>query len=143
MPQVSRRRLPTSVWDRLWRIWIASIEQSGKSRSAEVFFKGILTPTERKMLTKRFVALVLLASKWEPVAVAEHLKMSISTVYKLKGQLRLSPQLKTQLSGVAGKVKPEVFTRASESSLLEAVEMILTAHSDRARILGVKLPKGE
>jgi hypothetical protein len=71
MAQVSRRKLSTRLWEKLWLAFVLSFEQSGKKGEVGVLFGGLLTSTERKMLTKRMVALVLLAGGWKVYQVAE------------------------------------------------------------------------
>ena len=84
MAQVSRRPLDEKQWQMMWVRLVNLVAEDMDLPEAEVVLEGLLTETERVMLTKRLMAGVLLNSGWSVPKVALVLKLSTASVYKFK-----------------------------------------------------------
>lgn len=84
MPQVSRFPLKREVWEKISGLFFQALVAANNKKAAQVFVEGFLAPTERVMLAKRFAVLFLLEKGVEGAEIANFLKMSTSTVSRLR-----------------------------------------------------------
>lgn len=84
MPQVSRSPLKKEVWDRISGLFFQALVVANDKKAAKAFSEGFLTPTERIMLAKRLAVFFLLEKGVEGQEIANFLKVSTSTVTRLR-----------------------------------------------------------
>jgi hypothetical protein len=105
-----------------------------KGTDTRVLIKGLLTETEKVMLVKRVLVGVLILSGWELVEIAETVKLSRSTVYKLAQRL----QMDLEYAGLLGRLFPRKIPwereNRSPSALVKFMEDILAGRRQRSRL---------
>jgi len=84
MPQVSRFPLDKKVWEKIFELFLEGIVASKDKEAANFFVDAFLAPTEKVMLAKRFAIFFLLEKETEGKEIARILKVSTSTVSRLK-----------------------------------------------------------
>ena len=82
MPQVSKRFMSEEAWRMMWRRLMGVFMNIKTRRQARVFLEGVLTLTEKQMISKRVMVGFLVLSDWDTSSIAEVLKLSTATVYK-------------------------------------------------------------
>ncbi|TAL49349.1 hypothetical protein EPN83_01205 [Patescibacteria group bacterium] len=116
MPHVSNKKLKKDHLAHLYRRLVFSLEKTGKKSATIKFLNEFLTQTEKIMLAKRFSVIYLL-SRGLPVSyIAEALRMSPATIYRMS------------LKSEAGKYS--FLNRAMkelDESIWDALEKILRA----------------
>jgi uncharacterized protein YerC len=98
MPQVSRWKLKSEIWDQIFNILLQAIKRTNKKDKAELFLNFLLTPTEQKMVAKRLTAALMLmkGATYDEIHLAIHL--SPSTIAKVKNNLETYPEYKKIIS---------------------------------------------
>jgi len=84
MTQVSRRRLRPDIEKRIYELFWQSVARLKNAKEAEIFFSDLLTRTERIMLAKRLAIAILLLKGYDYDAINEILKVSGTTIAKVK-----------------------------------------------------------
>jgi len=80
MAQVSKYRIPSKVYERIFEIFLKSLAEIKSKNEAEAFIKDFLTPTERIMLAKRLAIAFLLEKDYDFRTISMILRVSTSTV---------------------------------------------------------------
>jgi len=108
----------------------------GRSTLSMVF-RGFLTPTEQVMLSKRVMAGFLILSDWDAYAISSVLKLSVSTVYKLKHYLELSKDYRKFLEKLLPKKIPFQPQKGPSAipPLVKLLENIFEGYRHRSRLL--------
>ena len=88
MPHVSKRKLEKDTQKLIDSALVWTFSRL-KGNETNIVFNSLLTPTERVMLAKRLGILYLLKEGQEERVVAETLKTTHQTVYRIKLQHRL------------------------------------------------------
>lgn len=94
MSQISRRFLAKKVEERILNLFISAIMLVQTESSVVSFIDGILTPTEKVMLSKRFSIAFMLLEGYDYNQIQDALKVSSATVG------RIAMWLKTRGRGV-------------------------------------------
>lgn len=84
MSQVSKRLVAKDIEKRMQEILWESFSSLRRSKDAELFLSDLLTPTEKIVLAKRLAIAVLLSKGYDNEAIMGILKVSSSTVAKIK-----------------------------------------------------------
>lgn len=100
----------------MWEMVVEVVEKLQGEDEIALFFNEMLTETERVMVAKRLMVLVLHLSGWNAVEISEELKMSRATVYKLVELMRARKGL-VEMVGRLGMGKIERPEEGSGSSL--------------------------
>lgn len=85
MPQVSRRFLQSKVQRKMDDLLVELIGRCRSREEAAGFAAALLTPTEKTMIAKRLAITLMLSKGHSPGDIDDILKVSIATVYKVKG----------------------------------------------------------
>jgi uncharacterized protein YerC len=100
MPHISKRKLSKNVEDQiitdLFEIFL-TLPHSTRGGS---FLSEFLTPTERTMFAKRLATMFMLSDNISTYRVAEVLKMSSSTIFRIQNQFEKGafPEIKKALT---------------------------------------------
>jgi len=136
MPHVSRRKMSDKLWERLWGRLVGLLTKSNCEVEVEAVLVGLLTPTERVMVAKRLMVGILALSGWSAYEIAEALKMSVATVYKLKAYLRLDAKYRRFVRKVyPDKVKQTEQKARSKGELEKLVEDMFVGYRKRSRLV--------
>lgn len=120
MPKVSRNPLSPEIRNEMVNAFIRTLARISDDVLLRRFLDDLLTPTEKLMLSKRFMAAVLLQRGYSYGAVCRVLKLSRATVFLIQREL-----LK---SGEGYRRVFQLFFRESKGQrLLDAVERFLDA----------------
>ena len=87
MPQVSKFLIRPDVWERIFNMFLDSFLFAKDKNKLNGYIQSIFTPTERIMFAKRFAAIILLAKGHDFRSVAWTLRMSLTTINKMKFKL--------------------------------------------------------
>jgi hypothetical protein len=143
MAQVSRKQLSREVWESLWQAWVATVDATGGSRQAAGLFNGLLTETEKIVLTKRLVASLLILAGWSPYRISRKLHLSLSTSYKLQELLKRDESYrKLLLQVMPGSMKQKPKLKLEGISILEFLDDVFAGYRDRGRLWHGKIPEG-
>lgn len=86
MPHVSYRELKKENLQKLYGEFSAALERSAQKSWAKLFLNDFLTKTEKIMLAKRFAVIFLLSNNVPPSYIANSLKMSYSTIFRMSNK---------------------------------------------------------
>lgn len=113
---------------------ISKVQQENQ---VDVLLKGLLTPTEQVMLSKRLMVQLLLLSDWPVRTISYRLKIGSATVYKLKVVLDKDIEYKMLLSQLFPHPipVPKKSSPFEESQLSTLIGDILAGKRDRARMV--------
>lgn len=84
MPHVSRSLLKDEVWQKIADLFFQTLINVKDKKTVRTFTSGFLTSTEKVMLTKRLAVFFLLEKGVKSEEMARFLKMSTSTMSRLK-----------------------------------------------------------
>lgn len=84
MPQVSRRRLEKDVQVRIQELFYDAFKHAQSNNSLSNFVNDLLTDTEKKMVSKRLAIAYLLLQEYPYRVIADLLKVSTTTVGRVK-----------------------------------------------------------
>jgi len=90
MSQISGIRLEKETEERMYKIFWSSLAGLKKVEEVEVFFSELLTPTEKVMLAKRLAIATLLMRGHDYRSISFLLKVSFSTIFRVKALLEQS-----------------------------------------------------
>lgn len=88
MSQVSNYPVPASVADRIFSIFIKSLVSVKNKKEAQKLIEDLFSPAERIMLSKRLSIAFLLMRGYEYRQISRLLRVSLTTVASVNGQLR-------------------------------------------------------
>src|SRR3989344_3848680 len=80
MPQVSRRKLPKDLEDRIKASFYEAVGVVKSDAEGALFLRDLLTPTERVMIPKRLAIAILISKGWSNSQVCRTLNVTNSTV---------------------------------------------------------------
>lgn len=115
MAQVSKFRIPTKTWHRIFDLLLEAFISNKTKTEMDDFLRAICTPTERIMFAKRIAACVLLSKGHSYQCVAEKLRMSPPTIAKMSQIIKydsklIMPTIETVLEKQAKElIKDEIF----------------------------------
>jgi uncharacterized protein YerC len=89
MPQVSRRRLPKQVEERIYESFYKAITLLGKE-GADLFYNDLLTKTEKVMIPKRLAIAILLSKGRTYAEIKDRLNVTQSTIVSVAKTLEYS-----------------------------------------------------
>lgn len=92
MAQVSKRRVDKKIYSQLQDSLSYVIKDLKSKREAEEFLNSFFTETEKLMFAKRVLAAFLLSNNVEEKQISDILKLTPSTISRLKMQLALHPE---------------------------------------------------
>lgn len=133
MAQVSGRKIDERDWERMWEKLVYAVGTNRSVEAAGLLLGGLLTSTERVMMTKRLMAMLLLISGWEVVVVAERLKLSTATVYKIKTRLEIDRRLRELLLTMFPKKIEYDVNEIEEMKFLDRVDVVFEEMKERRR----------
>jgi len=130
MAQVSRQKLDEDVWKKVWQGLVDVVEKMGKGGNGQLFLSRFLTETEKVMLAKRMMILVLTELGWSAYKIAKELKMGTATVYRYQMLLERDVMLKKVLDKLIDRrVQNEV---EGESVLGRIIEKMFVGYRNRS-----------
>lgn len=103
MPQVSRRRLPKQVEERVYESFYKAITLLGKE-GARLFYDDILTKTEKVMIPKRLAIAILISKGKSYEEIRNRLNVTQSTIVSVSKTLEYSSGYKSAI----GKLEKNV-----------------------------------
>jgi len=118
MVNISGKKLPTDVWERLWNDCIDVIVAQDTNAEMEQMLTLLLTRAERIMLAKRVGVIVMLRSGCSVRTIATSLHLSPNTVWVWSERLE---------RGEFKKIEQKLRTPATYMRFLATVEMLLVA----------------
>lgn len=80
MPQISRRRLPKEIEEKIKASFYEAVSAVKGDREVALFLRDLLTPTERVMIPKRLAIAILISKGWNNMRICSHLNVTNSTV---------------------------------------------------------------
>ena len=80
MPQVSRRKLPKELEEKIQASFYEAISVVKGDYETALFVRDLLTTTERVMLPKRLAIAILISKGWNNARICSHLNVTNSTV---------------------------------------------------------------
>ena len=83
MPQVSRRHLPKSVEEKLFKVFFKSLANISSPTDIQKFLSDLLGPVERTMLAKRLAIAILLAKGYQYETIKDIVKVSQETIARV------------------------------------------------------------
>lgn len=89
MPHVSRKKLEKKTYNRLFNKFISIFEAAYKNSNFNSVLHELFTHTEKTMLTKRLIIILLLSKEIPQHRVVDMLHVSPSTVAKMSLNLEL------------------------------------------------------
>lgn len=89
MPHISKKKIRRETYRKLNKKLLATFESSYTSRNFPKFFGELFTKTEKVMLTKRLVIILLLSKEIPQHRIVTALKVSPSTVAKMSLKLEI------------------------------------------------------
>lgn len=87
MPHVSRRKLEKKTFNRLFEKFLLIFENAHRKNSFNSVLNELLTNTEKIMLTKRLIVVLLLSKEIPQHRIVNMLHMSPSTIAKMSVSL--------------------------------------------------------
>jgi len=87
MPHVSRRKIKKEAYRKLSKKFLTIFESAYKEHNFPKFFGELFTKTEKVMLTKRLIVILLLSKEIPQHRIVDILHMSPSTVAKMSLKL--------------------------------------------------------
>ena len=95
MPQVSRRKLPREIEEKIKASFYEAISVVKGDKESELFLRDLLTPTERVMIPKRLAIAILLSKGWTNSMICSRLNVTNSTVASVVRTFEASEGFKT------------------------------------------------
>jgi len=83
MPHISKKKLKKKTFDRLFRKLLSTFEDAHKKHSFSSMMQELFTDTEKTMLTKRLMIILLLSKEIPQHRIVDILHVSPSTVAKM------------------------------------------------------------
>lgn len=121
--QLSKKEFSSESKKIVWRRLVKLLTKADVETDTEIALIALLSPTERMVMAKRLMAAYLLMTGWSVYGVAEHLKMSPPTVYKMKDSLSRDADFKGLLTKyLSSDDKNESDLRSDQASVAEKIE---------------------
>ncbi len=138
MAQISKRFLSSKELELIWRRFVDVFAKASDRSTIHAVLKGMLTRTERVMLAKRVVAGFFILSDWDAYAIADVLKLSVSSVYKYIDHIEHDQDYKNVLSRLLpDKIpppKPEQGTPRTPD-LIKLLDNIFECYTRRSKLI--------
>lgn len=145
MAQISKRTVNKKVWRDMWGMVMEIVNGSRNMSAAKrrILWMGLLTPTERVVFAKRWMAGLLLVSGWSEVDVARTIQLSTATVYKWSEVLRRDDEFRKLLAEFLKnkRIKPFAEAPKTEGWIMDLLGDIMAGYHDRSRLLYGKIPR--
>jgi len=88
MTNVSKRRVKKEIFESISKQFIKYVSNLDTSEKTKNVLSELLTDTERVMLFKRFMAIVMLGRNYSFVDIEEVLKLSPTTISRLQREMK-------------------------------------------------------
>jgi len=125
MPHVSKKKLKKETLNKLSKKLLSTFESASKNNSVAQLFKELFTKTEKIMLAKRLIIIILLSKEIPQHRIVEILHVSPSTVAKMSLNLEM------------GKYNSILkITNKKELGLIHLIEFILSGGGLMPPIVG-------
>jgi Trp operon repressor len=137
MPHLSRNQVDDKVWNQVWGKLVMVVTKIEAEQEAVICLRGLLTETERKMLSKRLMIGILLTSNWPPRVICNLLKLSRSTILKYQGYLERDQEYVKFLTDTFGilKYQPEkIHEQTLIDDLVSLLDAIMVGYNQRSRL---------
>src|SRR3990167_7341373 len=95
MPQVSRKKLPKDLEDRIKASFYEAVGAVKSDADGALFLRDLLTPTERVMIPKRLAIAILISKGWGNSEICSRLNVTNSTVASVVRTFEASEGFKT------------------------------------------------
>lgn len=136
MAQVSRRKLDKRIWDKIWWGLVSSVVAQNNKQKADLLLSGLLTRTEKTMLSKRLMVGLLLLSDWPVRAIERQLKVGTSTIYKVELLLEKDAGYRKLLRTTFPEtVSYDMKAARKENFFLDLLEDIWAGRQNRSRLM--------
>ena len=103
--QISKRRLKNKDWQVLYESLVMAISGVKNSKDVLLMIDVLSSQTEKIMMAKRLMIVVLTVHGWSVSEIVDFLKVSKSTVYKQQVWLRTKPKTVRLVKSLFAKPK--------------------------------------
>lgn len=139
MAQISKGTINYESWIKVWEGFISLPGKKGVLTKSDWnnLWRGFLTKTELVMIPKRLLVAVLVLSEWPEYTIADYLKMSPATVYKISEYIRRDRKYKNALVKLFPKKIsiPKKKPSKPQHWILTLIEDLLAVNKDRSRLI--------
>jgi uncharacterized protein YerC len=126
MTRISTKKISDKNLRKYWNQLLKAIIQSQNQITLNTFFDGLFTQTEQVVMTKRFIAQLLILSGVSVRKISQTLNLSTSTIFVLKAELNFNPNyVKLLKKYLTPPKKPTSISFDFLSDWSEVLEVIL------------------